>query len=356
MDAVVLGFPHKGGAYPENGPGEMAVALVQSLEDHGGKCLVRAPVKQILLDEAGRAIGVEMTEENGSVRILAKHCVVSACGWRNTRRLCRGSAFHDELNLPQGEGFCMANIGLRGTAAELGLECANMELLPAGKGLSVFEGVRNYLDDPFGVPPMEIPAMITFPSVKDRAYKLKKQIKDGRETVQLLTIARCEWFDKDFVPDQGISTLAWQAPTRSDEYREKKQKFLDRLLQILFTVYPQLKDKVELADLATPNTIEHYLPTGSGSAIGLDVNGGEGCRFTDMSTMKKLDMKTPVPGLWMTGQDTLLCGVPMAQAAGLIAALRIAGPVGASRLVWRSAWLLLSHLGERSRNSVSSQA
>jgi len=121
-------------------------------------------------------------------------------------------------------------------------------------------------------------------------------------------------------------------------------------------VYPQLKDKVELADLATPNTIEHYLPTGSGSAIGLDVNGGEGCRFTDMSTMKKLDMKTPVPGLWMTGQDTLLCGVPMAQAAGLIAALRIAGPVGASRLVWRSAWLLLSHLGERSRNSVSSQA
>jgi len=34
------------------------------------------------------------------------------------------------LKLGQGDGFVMANIGIKGCAAELNMECANMELLP----------------------------------------------------------------------------------------------------------------------------------------------------------------------------------------------------------------------------------
>eukprot|EP00927_Polykrikos_kofoidii_P009752 TRINITY_DN14084_c0_g1_i1.p1 TRINITY_DN14084_c0_g1~~TRINITY_DN14084_c0_g1_i1.p1 ORF type:complete len:706 (+),score=96.79 TRINITY_DN14084_c0_g1_i1:49-2166(+) len=352
LAAVGLGFPHEGGAYPEKGTGEMAAALVQCIESHGGCCLVRAPVARIHVNEqTGRATGVRVSRESGDVDIDARSCVVSACGWRNTSRLCKGSKFPAQADLatPQGDGFVMANFGVKGTAAELGLECANLELLPVGNGVNVFDGIRAYLNDPLGVPPMEIPTMITFPTVKDRAHK-SRETDVGRETVQLLCLAKTEWFGKIEEPEQGtISVPAWKQPLRTSDYQEMKKKWITRLETILLTCYPQLKDRIELADLSTPLTIEHYLPTGSGSAIGLDTNGGDGCRFTDFKVMKLLDMRTVVPGLWMTGQDTLLCGVPLAQASGLITAMRIAGPLRSARFVFQTLWLLAASLGEKAR-------
>merc|ERR1712232_1281683 len=195
LAASTLGFPHEGGCYPENGSGEMGKVLVQRLESCGGSCFVRAPVAKIIVDEkTGRATGVKMMDEVGGDEFYAKHCVVSACGFRNTARLCKGTAFPsiDDLPLRQGDGWVMANIGIKGSAGEIGLECANMELLPAGNGMSIFDGVRNFFKDPLGVPPLEIPMMITFPTVKDRAFNHKKD----RETAQLLVLAKSEWFGK----------------------------------------------------------------------------------------------------------------------------------------------------------------
>jgi fatty acid desaturase len=60
--------------------------------------------------------------------------------------------------------------------------------------------------------------------------------------------------------------------------------------------------------------------------------------------MKLLDMKTPVPNPWMTGQDALSCGVPLAQAAGLMTALRIAGPFGAAKFMFQAIWILLASM------------
>jgi len=354
MAAVGLGFPHEGGAYPEGGTGEMGATLVQSIETRGGAVFVRAPVAKVITDKHGKAIGVETSKEAGSVQIMAKNCVVSAAGWRNTARMCKDiEAFPspDDLELQQGDGFVMANIGIKGSAEDLKLECTNMELLPAGNGMSVFQGIRNYMNDPLGVPPMEIPLMITFPSVKDRKYdRSKKKGEAGRETAQLLALASSAWFGQ---AQGGVGaedyTPAWQHPTRSPAYKEMKQKWVDRLKFVLLSIYPQLEGKMELFDLSTPLTIEHYLPTGSGTAIGLDTNAGEGCRFTDLAVMKKLDMRSPVPNLWLTGQDSLCVGVPLAQASGLITAIRIAGPIRGLWFFARTALLLVAGFGKASR-------
>lgn len=354
--AVGLGFPHEGGAYPEGGTGEMAAALVQSIESRGGACFVRAPVEKIIVDErSGRAVGVQMGPEAGGVELLTRGRgpVVAACGWRNTARLCKDcKAFpsEEELDLPQGDGFVMANIGIKGSAEELKLECTNMEILPAGNGLSVFDGIRNYMEDPLGVPPAEIPMMLTFPSVKDRANRRNKKTGDGRETAQILCLAKPEWFG-------GLPARvpAWQHPQRSDEYKALKKKWSDRLLSVLLGIYPQLEGKIDMFDLSSPLTIEHYLPTGSASAIGLDTSAGKGCRFTDLRVMKLLDMRSPVPGLWLTGQDAIMCGVPLAQAAGLITALRIMGPLRSAWFLLRTTWLLTASLGQKARETRSAR-
>jgi len=359
--AVSLGFPHEGGAYPEGGTKQLGMTLVESLESRGGACYVRAPVQQVLLDESGRAIGVELSELAGGAKLYAKTAVVSACGWRNTAQLCprmqsSQQGFHEreKLQLRQGDGFVMLNVGIKGDAAEIGLPCCNLELQPAGDGMSVFDGVRAYLEDPLGVPITEIPAMLTFPTVKDRAYH-KKAVPEGKsqyETAQVLCLAKTSWFaateeeeeemdsEKNVLSSNRTHTPAWKVPTRNKNYAEMKEKWRERLVNLLLHHYPKLEGKIELADLSTPLTIEHYLPTGSGTAIGLDTNAGKGCRFTDMETMALLDMRTVVDGLWLTGQDALMCGVPLAQAAGLITAIRIAGPIHATFFVLKAATLL----------------
>ncbi|KAJ1446941.1 hypothetical protein M885DRAFT_501854 [Pelagophyceae sp. CCMP2097] len=185
------------------------------------------------------------------------------------------------LPLPQGAGFVVLNVALRGNAAELGLECANLQLVPAGGGMSVFEGVRAYLEDPLRVPLLEV-----------------------------LCLAKTEWFA---AANGGVSE--GRPPKRSDAYAAMKEQWRLRLLDLLFHVYPQLKDKVAFSDLSTPLSIEYYLPSGSGSAIGLDTRGGDFSRFTNLKVMALLDMKSPVPQLWRTGQDALCCGVPLASAS-----------------------------------------
>lgn len=355
--AVGLGFPHEGGAYPEGGTGEMAKALVECIESNGGKVYVRAPVARILMDDTGLAVGVETTDAAGAVKLYASECVVSACGWRNTARLCRGdpnSRFPsmESLEVPQGDGWVMANVGLKGSAPTLKMECTNLELLPVGPKQSVFDGIRNYIKDPLGVHPMEIPTMITFPSVKDRGTKRNGDEESARESCQLLCLAKTEWFGQIPEPEVGtVTTNAWKHPVRSTAYEELKTKWTARLKQLLLTVYPQLEGKIEMFDLSTPLSVEHYLPTTSGSAIGLDTNAGRTCRFTNFSVMKLLDMKTPVPRLWLTGQDSLMIGVPIAQGAGIITAIRIAGPLRALRWCTKTALLLLSSLGHKAREA-----
>jgi len=75
-------------------------------------------------------------------------------------------------------------------------------------------------------------------------------------------------------------------------------------------------------DVSTPLSIEHYLGTHEGGGVGLDHTPA---RFTDLEVVKHLYARTPVPGLWLTGQDTVTCGQPISQGAGLITALRMLG-------------------------------
>ena len=75
-------------------------------------------------------------------------------------------------------------------------------------------------------------------------------------------------------------------------------------------------------DGSTPLSIEHYLGAKEGGAVGLD-QAPE--RFADWRIVERLDARTPIKGLWLTGQDTVTCGQPMVQSAGLITAFRVLG-------------------------------
>ena len=65
-----------------------------------------------------------------------------------------------------------------------------------------------------------------------------------------------------------------------------------------------------MSDISTPLAAENYLEADQGCAVGLDVTPE---RFTNLEILDALDVKSNIPGLFLTGQDVLLCGVTLCQ-------------------------------------------
>jgi phytoene dehydrogenase-like protein len=309
---IARGLSIEGGVYPVGGSQELAKCLVPVITGAGGRVLVRAAVEEILVDTASvRTTGVRLTD--GTV-VPCKR-VVSSVGYHNTFGKLLPEQVTERLEIPRrlpigsSCGFVMANIGLRGTAKELGLSCANLWYHPTRKDGDMFGAINDFMADPTD-PECDPMIMVTFPSIKDRKGEGSY---GGKTTCQILCTAEPAWFAKYA-----------QLPTRrrGDEYKAVKREWGERLVALMLRFYPQLEGKIELLDVSTPLSIAHYLGANEGGAVGLD-HVPE--RFTDWNLVERLDARTPIEGLWLTGQDTVTCGQPIVQGAGLITAFRVLG-------------------------------
>ena len=121
-------------------------------------------------------------------------------------------------------------------------------------------------------------------------------------------MARWEWFSK-------WEGTAWQK--RGPEYEALKEQFKTRLLEAVYRRLPQLRGKVDHAELSTPLSTAHFSGHPRGEIYGLDSSPG---RFE-----LPLRAKTPVPGLFLTGADLVSPGVGGAAFAGVLCAGAILG-------------------------------
>lgn len=296
------------------------------VEKWGGRVLIDAPVGCVSFDEkTGAACGVVL--EDGTE--VEAPIVVSACGYLNTfrrlvpREVCERFGVPRELpQIAMSAGFIMGNFGIAGTAEELGVTNTNTWFHPVSKDGDFFEALRAFFDDPSSTDP---PAMLTFPSVKDTEYAARHP---GKTSCQVLILADSRWF------------AAWRdEPTgsRGGDYDDLKQQWRERMLRLLYRFYPKCEGRVEVSDVSTPLSIEHYLRGWDGGAVGLDVTPP---RFFDWNVVQHLHPVTRVPGLYLTGHDCMLPGVVMAQMSGVITGFRIAGFVAAMRMFLQSLFLL----------------
>ncbi len=320
---VARGLSIEGGAYPVGGSTGMAECLVRVINDAGGRVLVRANVREILVDpQSNCATGIEM--DDGT--ILSCKQVVSSAGYHNTFGKLVSEDVTQRLEIPRrlpvgnSCGFMMGNIGLRGSAEELGLTCANLWYHPTRADGDMFGAIDDFMADPYNSEhdPM---MMVTFPSIKAREGE---EVNPGKTTCQILCTADYRWFEK---------FAEHRTRRRGPEYEALKSWWGERFVEVLLRFYPQLEGHIELVDISTPLSTEHYLGTDEGGAVGL---GQTPQRFTDFDVMRHLDSRTPISGLWLTGQDTVTCGQPMVQGAGLLTALRMLGFVGSIRYLART--------------------
>jgi phytoene dehydrogenase-like protein len=339
---VARGLAIEGGAYPVGGSQELAKCLVPVITGAGGRVLVRASVEEILVDSAkGCTTGVRLAD--GTV-VPCKQ-VISSVGYHNTFGKLVSKKVTEQFEIPRrlpigsSCGFIMANIGLRGTAEELGLTCANLWYHPTRDDGDMFGAIDDFMSNPTdpGHDPM---IMVTFPSIKARQGATQN---GDKTTCQILCMAEHAWFAQ--YADR---------PTRKRgaEYKAVKREWGERLVALLLRFYPQLDGRIELVDVSTPLSIEHYLGAHQGGAVGLDHTPE---RFTDWSLVERLNARTPIEGLWLTGQDTVTCGQPIVQGAGLITAFRVLGLQQSLRYLARTLPPIVGSLAQQRWRDSSSE-
>ena len=234
------------------------------------------------IQTSNRVTGVEM--EDGTIIECGR--VVSSAGYHNTFGKLVPEVVTKRLELPRrlsvgnSSGFLMANIGLRGTPDELGLTCANLWYHPTRADGDMFGAVSDFMADPSN-PAHDPMIMVTFPSIKERA---QDEARAGKTTCQMLCTVDHRWFEK---------FAGQRSRRRGPEYRALKAQWGDRLVGLLLRFYPQLDGHIELVDISTPLSIQHYLRADEGGAVGLDHSPA---RFTDWEVMRHLDYAHRHPG------------------------------------------------------------
>ncbi|MEE4216151.1 MAG: NAD(P)/FAD-dependent oxidoreductase [Xanthomonadales bacterium] len=298
-----------GGYYPVGGASRMAETIIPVIQASGGEVFTYASVEKIQVDKRG-AEGVLMADGN----LIEAPVIISNAGVINTfETLLDDSVPQRRLYLerlqqvrPSMASICLY-IGLQETAEELGLPKTNFWIYPSEhyeKELAAFD------NDPEAEFPL---VYISFPSAKDPSFT---QRYPGRATIEIVAPGPHEWFE-------SWADKPWGK--RGDDYEELKERLSQRLLKALYKKMPQLEGKVDYYELSTSLSTDYFCRYSKGEIYGLDHDPQ---RFEQ----DWLKPKTEIPGLYLTGQDILSCGVVGAMIGGLLTASQLGGLKG---------WMLL---------------
>lgn len=300
MHALLVRHYLWGGFYPVGGASTIAAAIAPGIEAAGGRIVLDAEVESILV-EGARAVGVRL---RGGPELRAR-VVISNAGVRATfgRLLpadAPGHADRDALlqRLPASVGHLCLYLGLRHTAEELGLPRHNIWIYP---GDDHDQSLAAFLRDPEAPLPL---LYVSFPSAKDPSFA---QRYPGRATIEVITVAPWERF-------AAWADRRWRR--RGEDYERLKRRLTERMLDGLFTQLPQIRGRIDVAEASTPLSTRHFTGYAQGEIYGVEHSPA---RFAE----RALRPRTGVPGLFLTGQDVMTCGVAGGLFSGALTASAI---------------------------------
>ncbi len=297
VHATIAEHYFEGGSYPVGGAGVIAAAMAKQLERHGGSLVTSAEVESILL-EGGKAAGVRMADG----RELRAPLVMSDAGAANTferllpHDLPATSALRTKLHgIEASSAHLSLYTGLSKSAADLGLTGTNLWIYPSFEHDANTERFARDLDAPFPF------VYISFPSAKDPEFARRHP---GKSTIEAIALASYESF------------AAWGATRwkrRGGGYDALKQRLAERLRAEIERQAPSAAGNIEHAELSTPLSTRHFMNYAQGEIYGLSATPA---RYA----LRELGARTPVRGLYLTGQDAVTLGVVGALFGGVVSA------------------------------------
>ena len=133
-----------------------------------------------------------------------------------------------------------------------------------------------------------------------------------------------------------VVTCAVRLQHRGDEYNALKHRIQDIILKELLALHPELRDRVEFLEVGTPLSAAHFLAKPLGESYGIEMSvarcvcvgvckgGGVTEGFAHCTCRHHAEWarpRTPIPGLFLTGHDTLSPGLMGAAFSGLVSAI-----------------------------------
>jgi all-trans-retinol 13,14-reductase len=292
IHATVARHYFDGARYPANGAKAFADALVPIIERAGGKVRTRARASEILIAD-GKVAGVRLKDGQE----LRCPLVFSDAGAKKTVQLLpaelRDSTWGREIDSFRPSAcHVQLYLGLEGDIQARGGTSSNhwfYETLDLASGLW-----RGPLAQPV------IPAMfVSFPTLKnDGAAGGLKHTAD--------VVVFTDW--DIFRPWEG--SLIGQRPA---EYASFKHQIEEHLLAHFVRHFPALEPLIVYRELSTPLSTVAFTGAEHGAVYGLEASPR---RFLSSS----LRAKTPVPGLYLAGQDVTSMGVTGAMMGGVLGA------------------------------------
>lgn len=297
IHALVTSHYFGGGHYPVGGSARIYESIAPVIEAAGGAIRTVAEVEEILVED-GRATGVRMADG----LVLRAPQVISDAGAAITvgRLLPPDVEAVEPLRavvdrLGGSCGHLALYLGFEETDEALGFDRTNRWVYTGDDHDGAME---RYLEDPRAPIPL---IYLSFPSAKDPDFQRRHP---GRATVEIVTLARYEWF-------QQWQDTRWMK--RGDDYDALKADFTQRMLEALYLQHPQVRGRVDVAELGTPLSTRHFANHPRGEIYGLTHTPE---RFRE----HRLRVQTPIDGLLLTGVDVAACGVGGALAGGIVAA------------------------------------
>ena len=147
---------------------------------------------------------------------------------------------------------------------------------------------------------------LSFPSAKDPDFQRRHP---GKSTVEAITMLPYAAFDR-------WGDTRWKR--RGDEYDALKERLAARLLAELKRQAPSVVGNIAHTELSTPVTTRHFMNYRHGEIYGI-------ASTPDRFLMRELGARTPIRGLYLTGQDAASLGVVGALYGGVIGASAAAG-------------------------------
>ncbi len=294
MHATVMRHYMQGAYFPVGGAGTFADRLVPVIEKGGGQVRTRAPVAEVLVEQ-DKVAGVKLT--NGDV--VRCPVVFSDVGARNTVQQLlpislRESKWAQEIGALRPSACHIGMyLGFDGDIRSRGATASNHWFYDS---LDLSDGLWR---DP--VQQRSAPSLyVSFPSLKEPPAGASTR----KHTAELVTFTDWGAFSRWENSKPGHRTAG---------YLEHKATISSNLLEQFTRCFPALAPLVVHSELSTPLSTVAFTGAEHGGGYGLEASPR---RFLSGA----LRAKTPVAGLYLTGQDVGSQGITGAMMGGMLAA------------------------------------
>lgn len=297
MHAMVVGSYLKSGArYPVGGAVAIAEHLLPAITSAGGETRAGVTVKSLLFED-DRVVGVT-TSAGEDIRA---DIVVSDIGARETVDALlpadhEHQAWADEIR-SFDVNICHFSLflGFSGDVEAAGATKSSHWIYPTGHTDAIWADAPN--GDPPGI-------YVSFASLKDPAHDPGPEHNHSGEVVAWTDWSTVQRW-ADLAPDQ-----------RGSDYKEFKARVEAVLFDKFREYFPELAELVVFRELATPLATVAFTGHVKGAFYGLEAT-------PKRILSDALRMKTPIKGLYLTGQDVVTPGILGAMWGGLLCAASI---------------------------------